>query len=73
MEPVTLVAVATAIATTLLTKAWEKTGANLGDAAWQACHKLIEQLRHKNKLPLLTKSGFEAPLLIGEGFGVRSL
>ncbi len=56
MEPVTLTAVATAIATLLLTKALEKTGENLGDAAWQQSRKLIEQLRHKNKLPLLTNA-----------------
>lgn len=54
MEPVTLTAVATAIATLLLTKALEQTGKNLGDAAWQESRKLIELLRHKNKLPLLT-------------------
>lgn len=56
MEPVTLTAVATAIATLLLTKALEKTGENLGDAAWQQSRKLIEQLRDKNKLPLLTNA-----------------
>jgi hypothetical protein len=56
MEPVTLTAVATAIATLLLTKALEKTGENLGDAAWQQSRKLIEQLRSKNKLPLLTNA-----------------
>ena len=56
MEPVTLTAVATAIATLLLTKALEKTGENLGDAAWQQSRKLIEQLRTKNKLPLLTNA-----------------
>ncbi|BAY45638.1 hypothetical protein SAMD00079811_32450 [Scytonema sp. HK-05] len=56
MEPVTLTAVATAIATLLLTKALEKTGENLGDAAWQQSRKLIEQLRHKNKLPLLSNA-----------------
>ena len=56
MEPVTLTAVAMAIATLLLTKALEKTGENLGDAAWQQSRKLIEQLRDKNKLPLLTNA-----------------
>lgn len=56
MEPVTITAVATAIATLLLTKAVEKAGENIGDAAWQQSRKLIEQLRDKKKLPLLTNA-----------------
>jgi hypothetical protein len=54
MEPVTLTAVATAIATLLLTKSLEKVGENIGDAAWVQSRQLIEQLRNKSKLPLLT-------------------
>lgn len=53
MEPVTITAVATAIATIVFTKALEKTGEKLGEAALNESHKLIEQLRNKNKLPLL--------------------
>ena len=55
MEPVTLAAVVTAIATiatTLSTKALEKTGENIGDALW----KLIDKLRQNNKSPLLTSA-----------------
>ena len=54
MELVTLTAVATAIATTLWTKAQEKIGANLGDATYKLVGELIEKLRQKNKSPLLT-------------------
>ncbi|MBD2608598.1 hypothetical protein H6G81_29785 [Scytonema hofmannii FACHB-248] len=61
MEPVTLTAVATAIATIVLTKALEKTGEKLGETALNESHKLIEQLRHKNKLPLLANATQENP------------
>lgn len=54
MEPVTLTAVATAIATILLTKSLEKVGENIGNVAWVHSRNLIEQLRNKSKLPLLT-------------------
>ncbi|MDZ7957048.1 MAG: hypothetical protein RMY34_03925 [Aulosira sp. DedQUE10] len=54
MEPVTLTAVLTAIATILLTKPLEKVGENIGDVVWTQSGKLIEKLRTKNKLPLLT-------------------
>ncbi|MEH2125776.1 hypothetical protein [Nostoc sp.] len=56
MEPVTLTAVATAIATIVLTKALEKTGERLGEAALDKSRELIEQLHHKNKLPLLANA-----------------
>lgn len=56
MEPVTLTAVATAIATILLTKSLEKVSENLGDVAWNKSQELIEQLRNQNKLPLLTNA-----------------
>ncbi|MEH1954229.1 hypothetical protein [Nostoc sp.] len=61
MEPVTLTAVATAIATIVLTKALEKTGEKLGEAGLEASGKLIAQLRHKNKLPLLAEAIPENP------------
>ncbi|OCQ99996.1 hypothetical protein BCD64_02645 [Nostoc sp. MBR 210] len=59
MITVSLMAVATAIsavATTLLTKAVEKTGENIGDVLWTAPGKLIELLRQKNKAPSLTSN-----------------
>jgi len=56
MEPVTITAVATAIATIVLTKALEKTGEKLGETALKESHNLIEQLRHKNKLPFLANA-----------------
>ncbi len=56
MEPVTLTAVVTAIATTLLTKAQEKIGGNIGDATWTLGGKLIELLRNKKKAPSLTSA-----------------
>ncbi|QLE43540.1 hypothetical protein FD723_25910 [Nostoc sp. C052] len=65
MEPVTLTAVATAIATIVLTKALEKTGENLGQAALDKSRELIEQLHHKNKLPLLV-DGTQQPLDYGK-------
>lgn len=73
MEPVTLAAVVTAIATiatTLSTKALEKTGENIGDALW----KLIDKLKQKNNLPLLT-SAVEAnePQRLDYGEAVREL
>ncbi|MEH2097349.1 hypothetical protein [Nostoc sp.] len=61
MEPVTLTAVATAIATIVLTKALEKTGEKLGEAALNKSRELIEQLRHKNKLPLLANATQQNP------------
>lgn len=73
MVTVTLAAVATAIAsiaTTLSTKALEKTGENIGDALW----KLIDKLRQKNKSPLLTNA-VEAnePQRLDYGEAVREL
>ena len=56
MVTVTLTAGATAIATTLWTKAQEKFGENIGDATWKLGGKLIGLLRQKNKSPLLTKA-----------------
>ncbi len=54
MEPVTLTAVVTAIATILLTKPLEKIGENIGDATWTLGSKLIELLRQKHQAPSLT-------------------
>jgi hypothetical protein len=73
MEPVTLTAVATAIATIVFTKALEKTGEKLGEAALNQSHKLIEQLRHKNKLPLLTNATQETPERLDYGKAVLEL
>ncbi|MDZ8238915.1 MAG: hypothetical protein RMZ69_17510 [Nostoc sp. ChiQUE01a] len=56
MVTVTLTAVASAIATTLWTKAQEKIGENIGDATWTLGGKLIGLLRQKNKSPLLTSA-----------------
>lgn len=56
MESVTLIAAATAIATVVLTKSLEKVGENLGGVAWEKSIELVEQLRSKNQLPLLTSS-----------------
>ncbi|MEH1923746.1 hypothetical protein [Nostoc sp.] len=56
MEPVTLTAVVSAIATILLTKPLEKIGENIGDATWALGGKLIKLLRQKNKSPLLTNA-----------------
>ncbi|MEH1821665.1 MAG: hypothetical protein V7L31_21725 [Nostoc sp.] len=56
MEPVTLMAVVSAIATILLTKPLEKIGENIGDATWTLGGKLIKLLRQKNKSPLLTNA-----------------
>jgi hypothetical protein len=56
MEPVTLTAVVSAIATILLTKPLEKIGENIGDATWTLGDKLIKLLRQKNKSPLLTSA-----------------
>ncbi|MDZ8223296.1 hypothetical protein [Nostoc sp. ChiVER01] len=53
MVTVTLMAVATTIATTLWTKAQEEIGKNIGHAVSMAPGKLIELLRQKNKSPLL--------------------
>ncbi|MDF5707711.1 MAG: hypothetical protein PUP90_08515 [Nostoc sp. S4] len=56
MVTVTLTAVASAIATTLWTKAQEKIGENIGDTTWTLSGKLIELLCRKNKSPLLTSA-----------------
>ncbi|MEH2149471.1 hypothetical protein [Nostoc sp.] len=56
MEPVTLTAVVSALATILLTKPLEKIGENIGDATWTLGSKLIQLLRQKNKSPLLTNA-----------------
>ncbi|MEH1969297.1 hypothetical protein [Nostoc sp.] len=56
MEPVTLTAVVTAIATILLTKPLEKIGENIGDATWALGGKLIELLRQKHQAPSLTSA-----------------
>ena len=61
MEPVTLTTVGIAIATIVLTKALEETGEKLGKAALNKSHELIEQLRHKNKLPLLADATQQNP------------
>ncbi|MGI8505158.1 MAG: hypothetical protein ACR2LR_29135 [Hassallia sp.] len=73
MEPVTLTAVATAIATIVFTKALEKTGEKLGEAALKESHKLIEQLRHKNKLPLLADATQENQQRLDYGKAVLEL
>jgi hypothetical protein len=57
MEPITLTALATAIATIISTKALEKGGERLGEAVLEKSGKLVEQLRQKNKLPILTAEG----------------
>ena len=57
MEPVTLTALATAIATIISTKALEKGGERLGEAVLEKSGKLVEKLRQKNKLPILTAQG----------------
>ncbi|BAY91754.1 MULTISPECIES: hypothetical protein [unclassified Tolypothrix] len=54
MELVTLTVVVNAIASILWNKAQEKIGENIGDAVWTQSGKLIDKLRKKNKLPLLT-------------------
>ncbi len=54
MELVTLTVVVNAIASILWNKAQEKIGENIGDAVWTQSDKLIDKLRKKNKLPLLT-------------------
>ncbi|MGF1934134.1 MAG: hypothetical protein RM347_007005 [Nostoc sp. ChiQUE02] len=56
MEPVTLTAVVTAIATILLTKPLEKIGENIGDATWALGSKLIELLRQKHQAPSLSSA-----------------
>ncbi len=73
MEPVTLTAVATAIATIVLTKALEKTGEKLGEAALNESHKLIEQLRNKNKLPFLANATQENQERLDYGKAVLEL
>ncbi|MBD2608778.1 hypothetical protein H6G81_30740 [Scytonema hofmannii FACHB-248] len=73
MEPVTLTAVATAIATIVFTKALEKTGEKLGETALNESHKLIEQLRHKNKLPLLANATQETQERLDYGKAVLEL
>jgi hypothetical protein len=59
MEPVTLTAVGTAIATIVFTKALERTGEKLGEAALEKSNELIAKLRQKNKLPLLANTSQE--------------
>jgi hypothetical protein len=63
MEPVTLTALATAIATIISTKALEKGGERLGEAVLEKSVKLVEKLRQKNKLPILTAEGGESQAL----------
>jgi hypothetical protein len=73
MEPVTLTTVATAIATLLLTKSLEKVGENIGGVAWEQSSKLVEQLRNKNKLPLLTTNAKEQAQPLDYGQAVLEL
>jgi hypothetical protein len=63
MEPLTLTALTTAIATIISTKALEKGGERLGEAVLEKSGKLVEQLRQKNKLPILTAEGDESQAL----------
>ncbi|MCP2732059.1 hypothetical protein [Limnofasciculus baicalensis] len=61
MEPITLTALTTAIATIISTKALEKGGERLGEAVFEKSGKLVEKLRQKNKLHILTAEGDSQP------------
>ena len=63
MEPITLTALATAIATIISTKALEKGGERLGEAVLEKSGKLVEKLRQKNNLHILTAEGEPQPPL----------
>lgn len=60
-EPVTLTALAGAIATMISTKALDKGRERLGEAVLEKSGKLIAKLRQQNRLHLLTDEGNSKP------------